>query len=233
MSRLRLFVCIAGALAATLAAGGRALAQTTSPAAAQTAAPGASSAPGWAWPAIPGCLADPEIKTSGTIDYNSPLCVLYEQLLEGGATEIELESARRLNGELDGVLYPAFLPGTEVVRFFTDRFEREFHGATGLVRVSTAAVTARSGSWWTSLATVSDGTRLIGAEAIRAKLALTGTPSCIAYASFVRNGVRGYMGVVAPAFDEPGGGLEFWFPPGAVLAGSIADLAGTPGCGGR
>jgi hypothetical protein len=200
MSRLRLFVCIAGALAATLAAGGRALAQTTSPAAAQTAAPGASSAPGWAWPAIPGCLADPEIKTSG---------------------------------ELDGVLYPAFLPGTEVVRFFTDRFEREFHGATGLVRVSTAAVTARSGSWWTSLATVSDGTRLIGAEAIRAKLALTGTPSCIAYASFVRNGVRGYMGVVAPAFDEPGGGLEFWFPPGAVLAGSIADLAGTPGCGGR
>jgi len=220
MLRLRVRPFLALALTAALAAGG--------PAAAQTAA---SPAPAWAWPPIPGCLADPEIKTSGTTDYNSPLCAVYERLLEGGATEIELESARRLNGELDGVLYPAFLPGTEVVHFVTDRFEREFHGATGLVRVSTAAVSARSGSWWTSLSTVSDGTRLIGAEAIRAKLALTGTPSCIAYASLVRNGVRGYMGVVAPAFDEPGGGLEFWFPPGAVVGGSVADLPGTPGCG--
>jgi hypothetical protein len=209
--------CLLFAGAAALAAGGLASAQTAVP----TAVP----------PAIPGCLADPEIKTSGTTDYHSPLCVVYEQLLEGGATEIELESARRLNGELDGVLYPAFLPGTEVVRFVTDRFDREFHGPTGLVRVSTQAVSARSGSWWTSLATVSDGTRLIGAEAIRAKLALTGTPSCLAYASLVRNGVRGYMGVVAPAFDEPGGGLEFWFPPGAVVGGAVADLPGTRGCG--
>ncbi|MFY9780382.1 MAG: hypothetical protein WAJ85_07725 [Candidatus Baltobacteraceae bacterium] len=224
MSRPRVLPLVALAFAVALATGAGA--------AAQTAAPPPKPLPSWSWPPIPGCLADPEIKTSGTTDYDSPLCAVYERLLEGGATEIELESARRLNGELDGVLYPAFLPGTEVVRFVTDRFDREFHGPSGLVRVSTSAVTARSGSWWTALATVSDGTRLLGAEAIRAKLALTGTPSCLAYASLVRDGVRGYMGVVAPAFDEPGGGLEFWFPPGAVVAGPVADLPGTSGCGG-
>jgi hypothetical protein len=223
MSIRRIFAHFAILVGAALAGAGSAAAQTTTPVA---------SSSSWAWPAIPGCLADPEIKTAGATDYSSPLCAVYAQLLAGGATEIELESARRLNGEMDGVLYPAFLPGTEVVRFFTDGFERAFHGSSGLVRVSTSAVSARSGSWWTSLAAVSDGTRLLSADAIRAKLALTGTPSCIAYASLVRDGVRGYMGVVAPAFDEPGGGLEFWFPPGAVVAGTVADLAGTSGCGG-
>ncbi|MGP6157653.1 MAG: hypothetical protein ACLPYS_09160 [Vulcanimicrobiaceae bacterium] len=197
---------------------------------AQTAPAATSPAPAWPWPPIPGCLADPDIKTGGTTDYGSLLCAVYQQLFEGGATEIELESARRLNGELGGVLYPAFLPGTEVVHFVTQRFDRTFHGATGLVRVSTRAVTAQSGSWWTTLATVSDGSRLMNGDAIRAKLALTDTPLCMAYAASVHDGVRAYMGVVAPAFDEPGGGLEFWFPSGAVVAGSVVNLPGASGC---
>jgi hypothetical protein len=39
------------------------------------------------------------------------------------------------------------------------------------------------------------------------------------------------MGVVAPAFDEPGGAVEFWFPPDAVVATKVVDVPGTKGCG--
>ena len=159
------------------------------------------------------------------------MCSVYDQLLESGATEIELVSSRRLNGEMAGVLYPAFLPGAEAVRFVVaGNFARAFASPSVLVRVSTTAVTARSGSWWTVLALVSEGGHLLNAEAIRKKLALTDTPSCIAYAKTVRSGVRGYMGVVAPAFDEPGGGVEFWFPPDAVVADTVSEIPGGRGC---
>jgi len=185
----------------------------------------------WPWPAIPGCLADPEIKTPGTTDYNSPLCSIYDLLLGSSQTDVELISARRLNGRMDGVLYPAFLPGTEAVSFFVSaQFSTTFTGADQLVRVSTSSVSARSGSWWTTLSTVTVGGRLMSAEDIRAKLALTGTPLCIAYADSVRSGVRGYLGVVAPAFDEPGGGAEFWFPPSAVQANTVHAIPGITGC---
>jgi len=70
----------------------------------------------------------------------------------------------------------------------------------------------------------------LNAEAIRAKLALTYTPSSIAYAKTVQNGVRAYMGVVAPAFDEPGGAIEFWFPPDAVVVSSVGNIPGGAGC---
>jgi hypothetical protein len=185
----------------------------------------------WEWPVIPGCLADPEIKTNGKTDYNSPLCFVYEMLLMSGASDIELKSARRLNGEMDGVLYPAFVPGTEVVSFIVmEKFSERFHGERGLVRVSGKAVTARNGSWWTTLETVSESGHLLDAEAIRAKLALPDTPSCIAYADLVRTGVRAYMGVISPAFDEPGGGIEFWFPPSAVIAKKVGEIPGGAGC---
>jgi hypothetical protein len=186
----------------------------------------------WEWPVIPGCLADPEIKTNGTTDYNSPLCFDYELLLTSGVSDIELKSARRLNGEMDGVLYPAFVPGTEVVTFIvTEKFIEKFHGERELVRVSGKAITALSGSWWTTLETVSERGHLMDADAIRAKLALLDTPSCIAYADLVRTGVRAYMGVVSPAFDEPGGGIEFWFPPNAVVAKKVEGIPGRAGCG--
>ena len=188
-------------------------------------------ASGWGWPVIPGCLADPEIKTNGATDYNAPICSVYERLLRSGVMDVELISARRLNADMDGVLYPAFLPGTEVVRFIvTGKFNHSFRGADRLVRVSTKAASARSGSWWTTLATVSEDGHVFNAERIRAKLALTDTPLCIAYAEKVRTGVRAYLGVVAPAFDEPGGGVEFWFPPNAVATASVGDVPGTSGC---
>ena len=185
----------------------------------------------WQWPPIPGCLADPGIKTEGTTDFSSPVCALYERLLGSGVTDIELRSARRVNGEMDGVLYPAFLPGTEVVQFtVAGDFDQSFHGSTGLVRVSTRAITARSGSWWTAVSAVSDDGHLLSAGEIRSKLALTYTPSCIAYAERVRKGVRAYMGAVAPAFDERGGGIEFWFPPNSVVAGRVEDIPGGGSC---
>ncbi len=187
---------------------------------------------GWAWPAIPGCLSDPSISTPGSTDFSSPVCPLYDQLLTSGVTRIELVSARRLNGEMDGVLYPAFLPGTEVVTFLTeDKFNQSFHGATGLVRVSGKAVSARNGSWWTTLSTVTNNGKLLDAASIRQKLALPNEPSCLAYADNVRSGIIAYMGVVAPAFDQPGGGVEFWLPPGAVVAKKTVDLPGSSGCG--
>jgi hypothetical protein len=185
----------------------------------------------WPWPAVPGCLADPEIKTPGATDYASPVCPVYDALLGSGQTEVELVSARRLNGQMDGVLYPAFLPGTEVVRFVvTEPFSKVFTGSMRLVRVSGKSISARGGSWWTTLSTVLDNGKMMNAEQIRARLALTDTPACIAYADAVRPGVRAYMGVTAPAFDEPGGGVEFWFPPNAVVATTVHALPGSTGC---
>jgi len=185
----------------------------------------------WPWPSIPGCLADPEIKTPGSTDYSSPVCTVYDELLGSNQTDIALQSARRLNGQMDGVLYPAFLPGTEAVSFIvTDQFGKAFTGSFVLVRVSGKSISARSGSWWTTLATVTDNGKLMTAEQIRAKLALTDTPSCVAYADSVKPGVRAWMGVVAPAFDEPGGGAEFWFPPDAVVSTTVHAIPGATGC---
>ncbi|AEU36784.1 hypothetical protein AciX8_2468 [Granulicella mallensis MP5ACTX8] len=185
----------------------------------------------WTWPAIPGCLADPEIQTQGTTDYNSPICSVYDRLLASGEIDLELRSARRVNAEMDGVLYPAFVPGTEVVTFITtDKFIGSFTGTSGLVRVSGRSISARSGSWWTTLDNVSQGGQLLDAEAIQRKLALPSSPACIAYADSVRPGVRAYMGVVAPAFGQNGGGAEFWFPPSAVIATKTAQIPGGTAC---
>jgi hypothetical protein len=185
----------------------------------------------WTWPVIPGCLADPEIQTRGTTDFNSPICTVYDRLLASGETDVELRSARGVNAQMDGPLYPAFVPGTEVVVFVTtDKFKGSFNGQTGLVRVSSKSVSARNGSWWTTLSTVSEGGRLLDADAIQAKLALPDAPSCIAYAESVRPGVRAYMGVVAPAFDQLGGGVEFWFPPSAVISKKTEQIPGGSAC---
>jgi hypothetical protein len=202
------------------------------PASAQTVRPAAvpSAAP-WSWPTIPGCLADPEINVSGKRDYASPVCAVYDDLLKSGATDIELDSARHVNAQLGGVLYPAFVPGTEVVRFtVTPAFNATFERTNRLVRVSETRTGAMYGSWWTTTAQLQDGTTSLDAARIRAILALTYTPSCMAASTEVRPGVRAYMGVVAPAFDEPGGSIEFWFPPDAVVAGSVADVPGSAGC---
>lgn len=206
--------------------GGLVHAQTTTTSTRTSATPNT-----WTWPAIPGCLADPEIQTQGTTDYNSPICPLYDRLLASGEFNIELRSARRVNAEMDGLLYPAFVPGTEVVAFVTtDKFGGSFTGTNGLVRVSTKSISARNGSWWTTLDTVSQGGQLLDAEAVQRKLALPSLPACIAYAEVVRPGVRAYMGVVAPAFDQRGGGVEFWFPPSAVIATKTAQIPGGTAC---
>ncbi len=190
-----------------------------------------STSTSWPWPPIPGCLADPGVTTSGGIDYGSPVCPIYDALLGSNETDLTLQSARSLNGQMDGVLYPAFLPGTEAVRFIvTDQFSKVFTGLLRLVRVSSKSIPAKSGSWWTTLSMVTANGTLLTAGQIRAKLALTDTPACIAYADSVKPGVRGIMGVVAPAFDEPGGGAEFWFPPDAVVSTTVHAIPGATGC---
>jgi hypothetical protein len=191
----------------------------------------AGSPTAWPWPAIPSCLADPSTATAGRTDYASPVCSVYDALLGSAASGIEFVSARRLNAEFDGVLYPAFLPGTEVVRFVPGPgFVAALGAGNALVRVSRSAAGARYGSWWTTLAQLSDARGLLPAERLRAILALTDSPACVAYASGVAPGVRGFMGVVAPAFNEPGGAVEFWFPPDSVTAARTEPLPGTPGC---
>ena len=186
---------------------------------------------GWSWPPIPGCLADSSISTGGTTDYSSPVCTVYSKLLDSRELDVELESSLRLNAQLDGVLYPAFLPGAEAVSFIVSpEFSKTFTGDFRLVRFSSKSVSALNGSWWTTLATVSDNGHLMTPEQIRAKLAITDTPSCIAYEDSVKTGVRGYMGAIAPAFDEPGGGSQFWFPPGAVVATTVHSIPGSTGC---
>lgn len=193
--------------------------------------PGQAQQKSWPWPSIPGCLADPEIKTPGATDYASPVCAVYDELISSSQIDVTLVSARRINGQMDGVLYPAFLPGTEAVSFIvTDQFSKSFTGDLRLVRVSGRSVTARSGSWWTTLSMVTERGKLMNAEQIRAKLALTDTPACIAYADSVHSGVRALMGVVAPAFDEPGGSAEFWFPPNAVVVTTVHAIPGSTAC---
>jgi len=185
----------------------------------------------WSWPPIPGCLADSTINTGVKPDYNSPVCKVYNKLLDSREIDVELESSLRLNAQLDGILYPAFLPGAEAVSFIVSpEFSKAFTGDYQLVRVSTSSISASSGSWWTTLATVSDNGHLMTPDEIRAKLAITDTPSCIAYEDSVKTGVRGYMGAIAPAFDEPGGGSQFWFPPGAVVATTVHSIPGSTGC---
>lgn len=223
----------AGAILAALLAAAAApvRAQTPSP-----AAPTATAAP-WPWPAIPSCLADPGTKTNGSTDYDAPACAVFAKLSQGfEATAVALVSARQLNGEFDGVLYPAFLPGTEVVRFVTTaRFGEAFarDGDMRLVRVSGSRAGARSGSWWTTRGQVSSGGTPLPAERIRGILALLATPACMASALAVPAGIVGYFGVTAPAFDEPGGGVEFWFPPEVVQAApAVVSLPGSGGCPG-
>lgn len=207
--------------------------QTNTASANPTPAQAVASGDPWPWPAIPGCLSDPGTSTGGKADYSSPICPIYDLLLSSGEVNLQFESARQLNGKMDGVLYPAFLPGTEVVTFVvTTGFIQSFKGPNGLVRVSGSAVGASKGSWWSTLSTVSDSAgHLLNAADIRSRLALLSTPSCLAYADNVSPGVLAYMGVVAPAFDEPGGAVEFWFPPDAVVATKVVDVPGTKGCG--
>ncbi len=218
----------AGAVLAAL------LAAAAAPSAAQTP-PSAPTAAPWPWPAIPGCLADPGTKTAGPTDYGAPACTVFAKLTHGFVADAVTEvSARQLNGELDGVLYPAFLPGTEVVRFVTtsrfgDAFARD--DDLRLVRVSGSSTGARSGSWWTTRGQVSPGGTPLPASRIRSILALLATPACLATATAVPAGIGGYFGVTAPAFGEPGGGVEFWFPPGVVDASAaVAALPGSGGC---
>jgi hypothetical protein len=152
-------------------------------------------------------------------------------LLQGGGDEIELTSARRVNAELDGVLYPAFLPGTEVVRFIVaKKFNDQARGPHQLVRVSLSRNGARFGSWWTTLEQISSGGQLLSADKIRSILALTYAPACIAYGDRVQEGVRAYLSVAAPAFDQRGGGVEWRFPPDAVIATTVRAVPGGPGC---
>lgn len=219
----------AGAILAALLAGAAAPgAAQTPPASAPTAAP-------WAWPAIPSCLADPGTKTDGPTDDAAPACAVFATLSHGFVADALAEiSARRLNGEFDGVLYPAFLPGTEVVRFVTTpRFGEAFAraGSLQLVRVSGSRRGASSGSWWTTRAQVSANGAPLPAARIRAVLALLATPACMVTAAAIPAGIVGYFGVTAPAFGEPGGGLEFWFPPGVVEASpTVVSIPESGGC---
>jgi len=202
-----------------------------------TARPTAEPAPlptkaPWPWPAIPACLKDAAAITPGKDDFSAPACSVYLALLASEATDITLDSALRANTEINGALYPAFLPGSQVVHFIvTERFNQKFGQANRLVRVSGSPDGARFGSWWTTLHQVEDAHQQVkNADELRAELALTATPSCLAQAKIIHSGVRGYMGVVAPAFDQPGGGVEFWFPPDAVVAESVSAVPGGSGC---
>ncbi len=185
----------------------------------------------WSWPTIPSCLADPGAQTPGALDFRAEVCDLYQTLRQGGGVDIGLVSAQRMNAEFQGVLYPAFLPGTEVVRFVTtEKFNDALQGAHQLVRVSTSRGGAQFGLWWTTLDQVTENGHVMNAEAIRSKLALTSTPACIVYASAVHANVLAYLGVVAPAFDRRGGGIEWWFPSGTVIATTVYSVPGGAGC---
>jgi hypothetical protein len=115
-----------------------------------------------------------------------------------------------------GLSTDAFPDSAYAVRFVvTPQFNAAFSGPDALVRFASNGFAAQVGSWWTVLETVTDRSgRLEDKATIASELALpaSSVPSVEAAATEVRVGTVGYFGLVAPAFAQPGGGVQFWFP---------------------
>lgn len=126
---------------------------------------------------------------------------------------------------LPGQLVNAILDLTEG-GFATNTFVLEFHvtpafsqafitGDDELVRFADSSLSARVGTWWVPKRFVTDAAgRFKSSEEIKDVLALPAesNPTLVAYSTKIVVGTFGYVGIAAPAFNRPGGSIQFWFP---------------------
>jgi hypothetical protein len=170
---------------------------------------------------VPSCFVEPPQPAVLVVSPTPPpplptACVLLAKLIAASdVTQLAWIPGRMLDTTL-GVTTDAFPAGAYAVRFVvTPQFNTAFAGPDTLVRFANDDFSARVGSWWTVLETVEDpnGT-LRDPAAIASVLALppSSIPKMEATAMSVRPGTVGYFGLVAPAFGQPGGGVQFWFP---------------------
>jgi hypothetical protein len=172
-----------------------------------------------AWAGVPNCFVappDPWPAVSPAPGREPIACALLSKvLLASDETQIAWIPGAALNKTLE-LSTDAFPDAAYAIRFIvTPEFNAAFGGADSLVRFGSNDFDARIGSWWTVLETVTDPAgHLKDGPSIAAELALpaTSVPKFEAAASAVRVGTAGYFGLVAPAFSQPGGGVQFWFP---------------------
>ena len=146
-----------------------------------------------AWAGVPNCFVappDPWPAVSPAPGREPIACALLSKvLLASDETQIAWIPGAALNKTLE-LSTDAFPDAAYAIRFIvTPEFNAAFGGADSLVRFGSNDFDARIGSWWTVL-----------------------VPKFEAAASAVRVGTAGYFGLVAPAFSQPGGGVQFWFP---------------------
>jgi hypothetical protein len=170
---------------------------------------------------VPPCFVQPPQPAVLVISPTPPpplptACVLLDKLIAASdVTQLAWIPGRMLNTTL-GVTTDAFPTAAYAIRFVvTPQFNTAFAGPDTLVRFANDDFSARVGSWWTVRETVADANgKLRDAAAIASVLALppASIPKMEATAMSVRPGTVGYFGLVAPAFGQPGGGVQFWFP---------------------
>lgn len=168
---------------------------------------------------VPACFIQPPVARATIAappDTNEVSCKWLSKLVQASD---ETQLAWIPGAVLNRMLSPevdAFPDSAYAVRFVvTKQFNETFIDSDSLIRFAPDDFAARVGSWWTILGAVSDSLgRLNDKAIIKAKLALPASsiPNVEAVASEVRVGTIGYFGLTAPAFGQPGGAVQFWFP---------------------
>lgn len=179
----------------------------------------------------PDCFATPpKITASGyssTVQTPAACEELAKILMATDQKDIAWIPGAGLN-EILSLTEGGFTSDAYVLRFrVSQRFNQLFAGPYELVRFGNDEARARSGSWWTTLesVTTSNG-NLVTSGNIETRLALpqSSVPRVVAYASGVEVGTVGYFGIVAPAFGRSGGAVQFWFPSEPVYTETVKPL---------
>jgi hypothetical protein len=167
--------------------------------------------------AEPACFTSPSPLATAAAGNTDPACAVLAKVL---ATTAAPETAW-----VPGQTINTILKLTEG-GFATDTFVLQFHvttdfstafttGGDELVRLSSSDASARTGSWWVPKEFVTDTAgRWLPVATIEDVLALPPQSDLkiVAYSGAIDAGTLGYVGIVAPAFNHRGGGIQFWFP---------------------
>ena len=146
-----------------------------------------------------------------------PACQVLAKVLESaGGADIAWLPGQIVNSVLK-LTEGGFATDTFVLQFRTSTaFSTAFTAGTDeLVRLTTTDAAARTGSWWVPKEFVTDRSgRWLSADVIADLLALPPQSDLreAAYSGAIDPGTMAYVGIVAPAFNHRGGGIQFWFP---------------------
>jgi hypothetical protein len=174
--------------------------------------------------AQPSCFANPLPKVATVEEGNRErACQILARVLETSASPDSAWIPGQIVNSILNLKQGGFATDTFVLRFrVSDAFSAAFTAGTDeLVRFSATSATALTGSWWVPKEYVTDGAgRWLSVEAIKDLLALPQQADLkiVVSSSAIDVGTLGYVGIVAPAFAHPGGGIQFWFPRAPVFS---------------